>query len=161
MPSKASDDRSQENKLSFSQVALAKSLVVRQRPCLPHQSSSGDAPRSSLWQEAFESLGPDDRGRIPGTVQIKDGLAEPDHLLQLLESKVRDSEAKQWKFKKKNGQTVSIRHLFQKAVKWVQRFRAIGDTVVSFDPGHAALPWALVRLLLEVCLSLLLVPSKE
>lgn len=26
----------------------------------------------------------------------------------------------------------------------------VGDVAVSYDPGHAALPWALVRFLLKV-----------
>lgn len=35
-------------------------------------------------------------------------------------------------------------------VGWVEKFISIGDVVVSFDPTHAALPWAGVRLLLQV-----------
>jgi len=35
-------------------------------------------------------------------------------------------------------------------VEWVKKFRDVGDVVVQYDPTHAALPWAGVRLLLQV-----------
>lgn len=47
---------------------------------------------------------------------------------------------KQWKF----------RTVADKLVGWVEKFISIGDVVVSFDPTHAALPWAGVRFLLQV-----------
>ncbi|KAF8417291.1 hypothetical protein EV426DRAFT_711742 [Tirmania nivea] len=34
----------------------------------------------------------------------------------------------------------------------VNRFKEIGDIIVQFDPGHAALPWAGFRFLLKICL---------
>ena len=43
-----------------------------------------------------------------------------------------------------------LRDLFGKLVKWLQRLKEIGDTVVQYDPVHAALPWAGVCFLLEV-----------
>lgn len=41
--------------------------------------------------------------------------------------------------------------LFRKIVKWIDLFKQVGDTVVQYDPVHAALPWAGVRFLLQVC----------
>ncbi|KAI5840895.1 hypothetical protein BZA05DRAFT_242392 [Tricharina praecox] len=35
--------------------------------------------------------------------------------------------------------------------RWIQRFKDIGDIVVQYDPGHAALPWAGFRFLLQLC----------
>lgn len=37
-----------------------------------------------------------------------------------------------------------------KLVGWVEKFISIGDVIVSFDPVHAALPWAGLRFLLQV-----------
>jgi hypothetical protein len=34
---------------------------------------------------------------------------------------------------------------------WLDKFKQVGDVAVNFDPHHAALPWAGVRLMLEVC----------
>jgi hypothetical protein len=35
-------------------------------------------------------------------------------------------------------------------MKWVSKFKAVGDMAVQYDPAHAALPWAGVRVLLQV-----------
>ena len=35
-------------------------------------------------------------------------------------------------------------------VNWIDKFKQIGDTVVQYDPGHAALPWAGVRFILQI-----------
>jgi ankyrin repeat domain-containing protein 50 len=35
-------------------------------------------------------------------------------------------------------------------ILWLNKFKDIGDIAVSFDPIHASLPWAGVRLLLQV-----------
>ena len=37
-----------------------------------------------------------------------------------------------------------------KILEWVDRFKGIGDVIVSFDPVHAALPWAGFRFFLQV-----------
>ena len=33
---------------------------------------------------------------------------------------------------------------------WVEKFKEVGDTIIQYDPGHAALPWAGVRFVLQV-----------
>ena len=40
-------------------------------------------------------------------------------------------------------------------VSWVKKFIAIGDIAVQYDPAHAALPWAALRLVLQVHTSIL------
>ena len=37
-----------------------------------------------------------------------------------------------------------------KVVGWLNRFTAVGDVVANVDPVHMGLPWAGIRLLLEV-----------
>ena len=44
-----------------------------------------------------------------------------------------------------------LRDVFCKVSTWLQKFVEIGDVAVSYDPGHAALPWAGIRFLLKVC----------
>ena len=58
--------------------------------------------------------------------------------------------ARRWKYTKKTGETVILRDLLDKVLKWVDLFKQVGDVAVSFDPTHAALPWAGVRFLLQV-----------
>lgn len=45
---------------------------------------------------------------------------------------------------------ISIGEHFDKLVSWAQKFIAIGDTIVTYDPGHAALPWAALCFILQV-----------
>ena len=49
------------------------------------------------------------------------------------------------------GEDVVLRDVAGGIVLWLNKFKEIGDVAVSFDPVHAALPWAGVRLLLQVC----------
>ena len=51
------------------------------------------------------------------------------------------------------GEEVVLHDVASKVVMWVDRFVTIGDTVVQYDPGHAALPWATFKFLLQVVLS--------
>lgn len=56
---------------------------------------------------------------------------------------------KKWTIKGQRGD-INLRVHFDKLVHWVQEFVAIGDTLVTYDPGHAAIPWAAMRFLLQV-----------
>ena len=60
------------------------------------------------------------------------------------------------KFRKSNGERVILYDVFEKIVKWIDTFKQIGDIAIQYDPGHASLPWAGVRFLLQVCLNMLL-----
>lgn len=49
---------------------------------------------------------------------------------------------------------VVLRDVFAKIAFWIEKFVEVGDVAVQYDPGHAALPWALVRFLLKVLLQI-------
>ena len=46
-----------------------------------------------------------------------------------------------------------LRDVADKVLVWIDKFKQIGDIVIQYDPVHAALPWAGVRFLLDVCFS--------
>ncbi|KAK1849751.1 ankyrin repeat protein [Colletotrichum chrysophilum] len=71
-------------------------------------------------------------------------------LLELVQEKKQRYMERRWKFKLSNGEVIVIRDLFEKVVGWLQKFKEVGDIAVQYDPVHAALPWAGVRLLLQV-----------
>lgn len=48
------------------------------------------------------------------------------------------------------GRTVVLREVADNVIRWLDRFKGIGDVAVSADPIHAGLPWAAFRLLLQV-----------
>ena len=45
---------------------------------------------------------------------------------------------------------IILQDLTEKVIIWIGKFKQVGDIAVSFDPVHAALPWAGVRFLLKV-----------
>lgn len=49
------------------------------------------------------------------------------------------------------GRTVWLREEADKVVFWLDKFKQVGDIAANVDPMHAGLPWAGIRLLLEVC----------
>lgn len=105
---------------------------------------------SDLWAAALNTLSEVDRKLVAFDGQQRlDVLSD---LGQLVGSAKEDSINKRWRFHRPgSGQTVILRDLFSKIVVWIERFKDIGDIVVQYDPVHAALPWAGVRFLLEVC----------
>jgi hypothetical protein len=102
-----------------------------------------------LWADAAAQLSNDERRTI--------NFSRDDKLNIIAESLANAERCKQkffeskWKYTRKSGETVIISDLFGKIVRWIESFKQIGDIVVQYDPAHAALPWAGVRLLLQVC----------
>ncbi|KAI5857243.1 hypothetical protein BZA05DRAFT_332021, partial [Tricharina praecox] len=60
-------------------------------------------------------------------------------------------KGKDWKIQV-GGEEIVMRDIGIKVLLWVDRFKEIGDIIVQYDPGHAALPWAGFRFLLKLCL---------
>jgi hypothetical protein len=83
-------------------------------------------------------------------------FSQPDKLRILVELRADAELSKQisidkrWKFVRKSGETVVIRDVFEKIVRWVDTFKQVGDIAVQYDPIHASLPWAGIRFLLQV-----------
>lgn len=82
---------------------------------------------------------------------LKSGLVLPfrfDDLKATIET-AREHAASEWKVTTRHGE-IDFQAKFSKIVSWAQKFMEVGDVAVNYDPGHAALPWAAVRLLLQV-----------
>lgn len=63
--------------------------------------------------------------------------------------KQRLCENRRWTFTIR-GHTVKLRDEADKVVRWLDRFKQVGDIAANADPMHAGLPWAGIRFLLEV-----------
>jgi hypothetical protein len=74
-------------------------------------------------------------------------------LVDTVQEMRRKCMQKRLKYTKRNGEVVILRDVFQKVMKWVIKFREVGDMAAQYDPAHAALPWAGVRLLLQVAIN--------
>ena len=73
-------------------------------------------------------------------------------LQKILESAVQAKEtsmAKRLNFKWRDKE-INVRETASRLVGWITKFKEIGDIAVQYDPVHAALPWAGVRLILLV-----------
>lgn len=62
---------------------------------------------------------------------------------------------KRWKYTLR-GKTFVLRETADNVAAWVENFGRLGDAIVQIDPVHAAIPWAGVRCLLQVCIALML-----
>ncbi|WQF77080.1 Putative NACHT nucleoside triphosphatase, P-loop containing nucleoside triphosphate hydrolase [Colletotrichum destructivum] len=104
---------------------------------------SGD----DFWAAAISTLGDDLTSEIDFTGGSKQ--TPIDELLAATKEARDGLDAKSWSFTR-NGKKVIVRDLLTKVAKWVHHFKEVGDIAVQYDPGHAALPWAGVRFLLNV-----------
>lgn len=85
-----------------------------------------------------------------GSSPVK-GLAKD--IKESMEQKIKDQQVnrEQHAWKITIGQhEYSVREFVDKTVTILNKFVAVGDVATSFDPVHAALPWAAVRFFLAV-----------
>ncbi|KAI0869165.1 hypothetical protein GGS24DRAFT_173997 [Hypoxylon argillaceum] len=106
-----------------------------------------------LWQTALANLSDEDKSALAlgGT-----GMNRLDAITQSL--KLADDAAMKckdiaWRFKRKNGgEVISAGDVFANTARWINHFKDLVDTV-QYNPVYAALPWAGVRFVLQVCVS--------
>ncbi|KAM0601578.1 hypothetical protein ACHAP1_008566 [Verticillium nonalfalfae] len=102
-----------------------------------------------LWNAAVGELETELKLQIDTTQENK--VKALDHLLAATEDAKQRMRGKCWSFKRdKGGETVIVRDVLAKVVKWVNHFKDVGDVIVQYDPVHAALPWAGLRFLLKL-----------
>lgn len=117
-------------------------------------SAGGIAPPLStnsavdLWGKALRKI--EDAEKIQFNKVGDSRLTILENILGLVHQKEGECLERRWKFVNRKGETIIIRDLCEKTVKWVGRFKEVVDTVVQYDPVHAALPWAGIRTLLQV-----------
>lgn len=51
------------------------------------------------------------------------------------------------------GHKIKVRGVADNIVKFLDKFKDVGDLLASLDPAHAGIPWAAVKLLLAVCIT--------
>lgn len=107
-------------------------------------------PPHDRWAKALASLNKHDKLQLSQNITNKDRLEVLREIIDITAEKKRRCIQKAWKFKRRDGKVVIIRDLLEKIAVWVQKFKEVGDIAVSFDPVHAALPWAAVRFLISL-----------
>lgn len=99
------------------------------------------AMNENVWAVAASRLTEKDKAYIDLDITV-----QLDDVLSSVNDRRRECEAKWWAVKK-----VVLRDLSINLAVWIEKVVAVGEVAVSYDPGHAALPWAAVRFLLTVC----------
>ena len=112
-------------------------------------STSSTSP-DNLWEEALKSLKDEHRRRLVALGANQ--KASLDDLLSTVHDRKARCIGKQWTILVR-GKTIVVRDVFEKMVIWIHKFVEVGDAAVQYDPGHAALPWAAVRFILQASIS--------
>ena len=108
-------------------------------------------PQPNLQAQAAATLGANNR--LPFDITQPDATQTVNDVLKFVIQKQNECQEKSWKYKNAKGQVVYLQDIFSKVVKWLETFKQIGNTVSQYDPVHTALPWAGVRLLLQIAVN--------
>lgn len=127
-------------------------MSTSQNKCSVVPSKSRD-----LWARAIGTLTAENQALID--FNNPDRIAVLESAIALAEDKKRQCLNQRWRIRRGHGRNLILRDVFGKIVVWIQKFKEIGDVAVQYDPVHASLPWAGVRLLLEVRWPFILVLS--
>ena len=103
----------------------------------------------NLWALVVAKLSDEDRKNI--NFSYPDKLNILSDVLELTTQSRQECINKRWRYTRKSGETVIFIDLFGKIIKWIDLFKQVGDAAIEYDPVCAALPWAGVRFLLQVC----------
>jgi hypothetical protein len=106
-------------------------------------------PTENLWERAVAALSDKDKQDVD--FDRTDKLAILADVLNAVDKKKQLCIDNCWKYRYGNRE-IMIRDQLEKVAQWVKKFVAVGDAAAQYDPGHAALPWAGVRFLLQVSL---------
>ncbi|KAI0512690.1 hypothetical protein F5B22DRAFT_648539 [Xylaria bambusicola] len=129
---------------------------VENSPGQPTTQMTDDAnARPDLWEKAKATLSGEDRAWVNETVgtsltPVHDIV---DKMIILATEKQRECETSGWKTVRLGNHTIALEEVTSNIIIWLNKFKEVGDTLVQYDPVHAALPWAAVRFILQAAIS--------
>jgi hypothetical protein len=96
------------------------------------------------------------RALLPlGSVSPKDAFDEVYDRATQLQQRCA-SKTIEWTYK---GRQIYLHDQVDKVLRFLDKFRSVGDVIANVDPIHVGLPWAGVRIILEVSIRPRLCPS--
>jgi len=137
--------------------SVATVITTATQPDPPPLSSVAptQSPSQKRWNDALQKLSKNEQQVI---MRLQPQQAESnfsmDSIVLELRTKQQACTESSYKFEFQGRQLI-LRDVAEKAINWINKFKEVGDVAVNFDPVHAALPWAGVRFLLQVPISLL------
>ena len=120
----------------------------------PISTAAGSVRAQPLWGKAIDSdeLSPQERKTLTDIGFGVDSGEMASAVRSMTEKILNEKKGELWKAKFREEEVV-LRDIGMKILRWVDKFKQIGDIIVQFDPVHAALPWAGFRFLLQVGLN--------
>ena len=107
----------------------------------------------SLWRRALCSPELTSERETLETIQVDINTRSPAEVASdlgtMTEGILNKKRGKDWKISFR-GDEIILKDIGMKILRWVDKFKEIGDIVVQYDPVHAALPWAGFRIILKV-----------
>ena len=118
------------------------------------ESQSGADSRSAgvantLWDQALAGLDPKKRRLLPIDGLERTSQLNIDSLIEVAAIKKDQCLEKRWKFQV-GDTTFNLSEKAENIISCVNKLKGIGDVAVQHDAGNAALPWAAIRLVLQV-----------
>ena len=105
----------------------------------------------SLWDKALETLDEELKSSLDLKQATYDDILSA--ALRVAQEKKQVCVQKRWTLKKRNGELIILRDVVEKIIIWVEKFVAVGNAAMQYDPVHAAPVWAAFRLVLQVILA--------
>ena len=134
---------------SATPTALQPSRSLSQ-PNFPAAPDHKRQPGHQFLQRALERLDPEVQETIKELNRDDEDITSTiARALAAANNQKKSCEAKRWKWTIR-GHEVSLQDVADKTIFWLGRCKDAGDVAVNADPIHAGLPWAGLRLILEV-----------
>lgn len=114
------------------------------------QTYNGSKPYATtfdLWQKALKHLDDSETRDIKNLIGEVTRDPENEANVKSLAAAIQDKIQAAFREQKYDSRTD---HIIENSVSMLNKFSSAVDVAVSFDPAHAALPWALVRFVLVV-----------
>ena len=104
-----------------------------------------------LFEKAIGALLPAQQATIrthlvPNTRDVRAAVEEAYNAAEK-QKQICDDKMWKWEFR---GREVVLRDEAKKVLLWLDRFKSVGDVVANVAPLHVGLPWAGIRMILEV-----------
>jgi hypothetical protein len=139
---------------SISSRAVATTATAASCEAIPSPPLIFATSTRDLWLEALQTLSESEQNEIhPAQTTLRLLSRNIEELVTLTRTKQQECERRSYEFHFQ-GKKIILRDVAEKIVFWLNRFKDAGDIAVNFDPVHASLPWACVRFLLQVHMTL-------
>ncbi|THZ16330.1 hypothetical protein D6C89_09306 [Aureobasidium pullulans] len=107
---------------------------------------------ASLWQKAQQQLSDADQQLFDFNRPESERRLILEDILRSVQVQNERCLNKRWKIKGIGGREIILRDLCGKLLSWVNQFLSVVDVIAQYDPVHSSLPWAGIRLFLQISL---------